>query len=49
MTSVFKEVARQKTAMNFGIEYENFGPDTRPEIEKSIAYYKIFRNNDNKL
>ena len=49
MTSVFKEVARQKTAMNFGIEYENFGPDTRPEIEKSIAYYKNYRNNNNKM
>ena len=46
IASVFKEIARQKTAMNFGIEYENFGPDTRPEIRKSIAYYKNLRNNN---
>jgi len=39
IASVFREIARQKTAMNFGIEYENFGPDTRPDIKKSIAYY----------
>jgi sugar phosphate isomerase/epimerase len=37
--SVFHEIARQKTAMNFGIEYENFSPDTRPDIKRSIAYY----------
>jgi sugar phosphate isomerase/epimerase len=39
IASIFREIARQKTAMNFGIEYENFGPDTRPDIKRSIAYY----------
>ena len=39
IASVFQEIARQKTSMNFGIEYENFSPDTRPDIKRSIAYY----------
>ena len=42
IASVFREIARQKTAMNFGIEYENFSPDTRPEIKRSIAFYNNF-------
>ncbi|MCL2743861.1 MAG: sugar phosphate isomerase/epimerase [Planctomycetaceae bacterium] len=39
LVSIFREIARQKTAMNFGIEYENFGSDTRPDIKRSIAYF----------
>jgi len=46
--SIFKEIARQKAAMNFGIEYENFGPNSRSDIRKSIAFYNKFLNNNNR-